>query len=66
MKGARTKTNQSKGKSRVTWGNEIQKQIQNAIEKLVPKNKKRVSAAVKDFFRIVESSQSILFSSSMV
>ena len=46
MKGARTKTNQSKGKSRVTWDNEIQDQIQNAIEKLVMKNKKRVSAAV--------------------
>ena len=39
-------TNQSKGKSRVTWDNEIQEQIQNAIEKLVMKNKKRVSAAV--------------------
>lgn len=66
MKGAQTKTNQSKGKSRVTWDNEIQEQIQNAIEKLVLKNKKRVSAAVKDSFRIVKSSQSILFSSSMV
>ena len=64
MKGALTKPNQSKGKSRVTWDNEIQEQIQNAIEKLVLKNKKRVSAA--DSYRIVESSQSILFSSSMV
>ena len=67
MKGARTKTKQSKGKSQVTWDNETQQeQIQTAIEKLVLKNKKRVSAAVKDSFRIVKSSQSILFSSSMV
>ena len=66
MKGARTKTKQSKGKRQVTWDNENQEQIQTAIEKLIKKKKKRVSAAVKDSFRIVKSSQSILFSSSMV
>lgn len=61
MKGARTKTKQSKGKSQVTWDNETQEQIQTAIEKLVLKNKERVSAAVKDSFRIVKSSHAVNF-----
>lgn len=39
----------------------LKNKFQTAIEKLVLKNKKRVSAAVKDSFRIVKSSHAVNF-----